>query len=101
MGIILKGEDWKGLRTASSASQVKGPIYCCFLNSLCSMSSKALQCTLVDVSFDGVKDWVMVGAVAQKPFVSCSIMVGCLWQMPKSINRSYQALALYGIKALL
>ena len=65
------------------------------------MSSKVLQCTLVDVSFDGVKDWVMMGMIAWELFISCSIMIGCLWQMPKSINRSCQALALYSIKALL
>ena len=38
LGIIFKGDDWNGPIRASSTSWVKGPIYRCFENSLCSVS---------------------------------------------------------------
>ena len=42
LGIIFNGEDWNGLIRASSMSWVKGPMYCCFVHSLCSISPNVL-----------------------------------------------------------
>jgi hypothetical protein len=94
LGMMFNGKDWKGPMNDSSASRVKGPMYRCFVNSLCSISSKALRCTKMEGLLSGVKEWVMVGARTWKPCISCSSRVGCLCNKSNSINRSRQLSAL-------
>jgi hypothetical protein len=85
----------------SSTSQVKGPMYRCFINSLCSISSKALLCARMEGLLGGVKYRVMVGACTWKLCINCSSRVGCLCDKLNAINNAHQPSVMYGIMALL
>ena len=88
--MILRREDWKGLMRNSRLPQVKGPMYHCLANSLCTMVSKMLQCTTIEGLLGGVKEWDMLGASTWKPWINWSTRVGNLCVMFKVIHSSCQ-----------
>ena len=58
LGIIEKGEDWKGLMTTSSSVCVNGPIYLPLSNLLCMMSRNGAVYSTIEGQLGGV--WVAV-----------------------------------------
>ena len=76
---------------------MKGPIYHCLLNSLCSMVLNVSQCTSIKGLLEGVKERVMLGVSMWKLCINWSTKVGNLCAMFRVINRSCQPSALYGV----
>lgn len=101
--MMLSGEDWNGLTRVSRASWMKGPMYCCFVNSLCNILLKVSRCTVTEGLLGGVNDWVMVpvGVHTCRPCINCSRRAGCLCNRLSSINKSHQPSTLYSVTALL
>ena len=78
LGIKEREEDWKCPTSGCILVSESGPMYCCFINSLCMMSSKTALNWFMDRLLGGVKVCNKGGICAWKPYVSPSTRLGYL-----------------------